>query len=150
MRNIAFFLLIAIFALFFALFSLGGRLSRFPTSLLAVLVIAFALLGLAVVVLTMRLKEARIKKIFFLMAGAAAAGMPICALLHNVVYALFMWWFGEGFWERHGSDEPVFFILAIVVCPALFVIGAAGSIVFLVKASQERRQGTAGHTGDVR
>jgi hypothetical protein len=145
-RNIALFALVSIFALLFALVGLGGRVVRFPLSLLVVLAIAFVLLGLVVVVLTVRLQEARTKKIFFLMAGASAAAMPICALLHNVVYALFILWFGEGFWERHGADEPVFFILAIVVFPALFLVGAIGSIVFLAKTSQDRcqRAGDAG------
>jgi hypothetical protein len=72
----------------------------------------------------------------FLLAGASATAMPICAVLHNAVYALFIRWFGEGFWERHGSDEPVFFILAIVVCPALFVVASVGSFVFLARDSR--------------
>jgi hypothetical protein len=139
-RNVGFIVLVSIFALFVALLSLGGRLSRFPISLLVVLAVAFALLGLIVAVLTARLKEPGAKRLFFLLAGASAAAMPICALLHNVVYALFMLWFGEGFWERHGTDEPVFFTLAIVVCPALFLIGAVGGMVFLTKASQDRGQ----------
>jgi hypothetical protein len=139
-RNAAFFVLVSIFALFVALFVLGGRLNWFPFPLLVVLAIAFFLLGLVVVVLTVRLNEARVKKAFFLLAGASAAAMPLCALLHNVVYALFLLWFGEGFWERHGADEPVFFILAIIVCPALFFVGTVGSLVSLTKASQDRGQ----------
>ena len=108
-RNIAFFVMVLIFALFVGLFSMVGRLNWFPISLPVVLAIAFVLLGLVVLVLTVRLNEARTKRAFFLLAGASAAAMPICALLHNVVYGLFLWWFGEGFWERHGADEPVFF-----------------------------------------
>jgi hypothetical protein len=150
MRNIAFFVLVLIFALLLALFSLGGRLIRFRISLLVVLAIAFVLLGLAMVVLTVRLKEATTKKVFFLMAGASAVAIPICALLHNVVYALFILWFGEGFWERHGTDEPVFFILAMVVFPALFLVGTIGSIVFLAKDFKDRWQPTRGHTGKPR
>jgi hypothetical protein len=145
-RNTAFFVLVSIFALFVALFGLGGRLIRIPIALLVVLAIVFVLLGLVVVVLTVRLNEARIKKGFFLLAGASAVAMPLCALLHNVVYALFILWFGEGFWERHGADEPVFFILAIIVCPALFFVGTVGSLVFLTKASQDRGQ-RAGDAG---
>jgi hypothetical protein len=139
-RNIAFLVMVLIFALFVGLISLGGRLNRFPTSLIVVLAIAFALLGLGVVVLTARLNEARAKKAFLLLAGVSAVAMPLCAVLHNVVYGLFILWFGEGFWERHGADEPVFFILAIVVFPALFFVGAVGSFVFLRKASQDRGQ----------
>ncbi len=145
-RNVSFFVLVLIFALLVALFRLGGRLIQFPISLLVVLAIAFALLGLIVAVLTARLKEPGAKRLFFLLAGASAAAIPICVILHNLVYALFIWWFGEGFWERHGTDEPVFFTLAVVVCPALFVIGAVGSMVSLTRASQDRgqRPGDAG------
>jgi hypothetical protein len=145
-RNVSFFALVSIFALFGGLFGLGGRLNWFPTSLLVVLALAFFVLGLVVVVLTMRLNERRMKKAFFLLAGTSAAAMPVCALLHNVVYALFIFCFGEGFWERHGSDEPVFFTLAIVVFPALFLVGTVGGIVFLTKESQDRWQ----QTGDAR
>jgi hypothetical protein len=141
-RDIAFFVLVAVFALLFASVSLGGRLLRLPTPLLVVLALALALLGLVVVVLTARLNEARAKKAFFLLAGASAAAMPACAVLHNVVYALFILWFGQGFWERHGADEPVFFLVAVVVCPALFLVGAVGGIVFLAKASRDRGRRT--------
>ena len=112
-----------------------GRLISLRFFVIAVLAIAFGLLGLMVVVLTTRLREARIQKIFFVLAGASAAGIPICAILHNLVYGLFIAWFGKGFWERHvpGGDEPVFFILALFVCPALFLIGTVGSIVLLIK-----------------
>jgi hypothetical protein len=145
-RNIAFLVLVSIFALFFASLWLGGRLARFPGSLLLGLALAFGLLGLVEVVLTVRLKEARAKQVFFLLAGASATAIPICAILHNVVYGVFILWFGEGFWERHGADEPVFFLLAIVVCPALFLLGAVGSLVFLAKDFQERwrRTGPSG------
>src|SRR6516162_4128465 len=141
-RNFAFFVLVAIFALFVGLFGFGARLNWFPFPVLVVLAIAFVLLGLVVLVLTVRLNEARTKRAFFLLAGASAAAMPICALLHNVVYALFIFWFGEGFWERHGADEPVFFILAIAVFPALFFVGTVGSIVFLTKTPEDRGQQT--------
>ncbi len=141
-RNVAFFVSVAIFALFVALFSLGGRLNHFPFAVLVVLSILFTLLGLVVVVLTVRLDETKIKKTFFLLTGASAVAIPICAVLHNVVYALFIWWFGDGFWEKHGTDEPVFFLLAVVVCPASFLIGVVGSIVVLAKRSADRSQRT--------
>jgi hypothetical protein len=130
-RNLVFFVLVTIFALFVALIGPVRGVIRFPFALLVALAIAFALFGLVEVVLTMRLNESRMKRAFFLLAGASATAMPICALLHNVVYALFILWFGEGFWERHGANEPVFIILAIVVFPALFLVGSVGSIAFL-------------------
>ncbi len=139
-RNIAFCVTVLIFALFVGLISLDGRLNWLPTSLLVFLAIVFALLGLVVVVLTVRLHEARAQKAFLLLAGISAVAIPVCAVLHNVVYGLFILWFGEGLWERHGADEPVFFILAIVVFPALFLVGTVGSLVFLRKASKARSE----------
>lgn len=131
-RNAIFYVLAPIFVI------LGmaiGRLIRLPFFAIAVLAIVFGLLGLVLVVLTARLKEARIQKILLILAGASAAGIPICAILHNLVYGLFIAWFGKGFWDGHapGGDEPVFFILALFVCPALFLIGTVGGIVLLIK-----------------
>jgi hypothetical protein len=134
-RNIAFFVLLSLFAFFGALLGFGGHVNWFPTAGLAALAIAFAFSGLVVVLLTARLHEARTEKAFFLLAGASGAAIPICALLHNVVYGLVIWWFGNGFWEAHGSDEPVFFILALVVFPAVFLVSAIGCFVFLIKGS---------------
>ena len=135
-RNAIFYVLVPIFALLVNEIAIpGGTLIHLPFPVIEVLAIAFGLLGLVVVLLTARLREARIQKIFFILAGASAAGIPICVILHNLVYALFIVWFGEGFWERlgPGGDEPVFFILALLVCPALFLIGTVGSIVLLIK-----------------
>jgi hypothetical protein len=74
----------------------------------------------------LKLKEPLIQRIFFLLTGASAVGIPICAILHNLVYGLF-------FHGKNG-DEAVFFILAVIVCPALFVIGMLGSLVLLIFA----------------
>jgi hypothetical protein len=143
MRTITFFVLVAIFALILAHFTLNGRLIRLPFPVIEVLAFVFGLLGVLLLVQTVTIKERRIQRIFFLLTGASAVAMPVCAILHNLVYALFIWWFGEGFWERRGADEGVFFILAVVVCPVLFLIGALGSIVLSIRPSmdkQERRE----------
>jgi hypothetical protein len=136
-RNAIFYVLVPIFAI------LGmalGRLIKLHFLVIAVLAITFGVLGLVLVVLTVRLRESRIQKIFFILVGASAAGIPICVILHNLVYGLFIAWFGENFWERHGAggDEPVFFILALLVCPALFLIGTVSSIVLLIKGRIEK------------
>jgi len=120
--------------------SLGRALVNVPFSATAVLAIVFGLLGLVLVVLAARLEGTRIEKVFLILTGASAAGMPIFAVLHNLVYGLFITWFGEGFWENNGGgDEPVFFFLAIVVCPALFLIGTVASIVLFVKTRVAKR-----------
>jgi hypothetical protein len=145
LRNLSFFLLVLAFTAMTVGFSLGTRLVHLPPSLLGILALAGAVLGVLVVVLTAKLQESRIRKVFFWLAGVSAAGVPLCVVLHNLMYGLFIRWFGQDFWGRQG-DEPVFFILAIVVCPLGFVIGAFGSLVFLARDWQNRshRVGGAG------
>ena len=132
-RNATLFGLIVLFALTVLFFIVGGQLFYVA----AVFAIIFGILGLLLVVLTLRLHEPKIQRRFFFVTGVAAAGIPISVVLHNLVYALCMVFFGEGFWKE-GSDEPFFFILAIIVCPALFVIGAVGSMVVLVRCQMTK------------
>lgn len=125
LRNAALLGVIILFALtllFFILFRLFNAA--------VALAIIFGLMGLVLVMLTLRLEEPWIQRVFFAVTGISAAAIPISVVLHNLVYALGILFFGEGFWS--GSDEPFFFILAIIVFPALFVIGAVGSAVLLV------------------
>ena len=133
-RNGAFYMQLAIAAILIICAARGGP-AKVPLPVFAALGIAFGVLGLLLVVLTARLAEPRIWKVFFMLTGASSAGMPICAILHNLLDRLFIIWLGEGVWEKYGmSEEPVFFILAVLVCPALFVIASVGSLVLLIKA----------------
>ncbi len=138
-RNVTFLVLVSLVTVFLTLFILNKRLGGLPFAVAVALPIAFAILGVSLVVLTLRLREPWYQKTCFALAGASAAGMPIFAVLHNVVYGLFIRRFGQGFWEQHGSDEPVFFILAVLVCPALFVISAVGGVVLLLIPTRHAR-----------
>ena len=91
----------------------------------------FFLLGVALIFLTVKEKVGGMLKKFLLLTGASAAGFPLFILLHNAIYALFIYFFGAEFWS--GGDEPVFFIMAIFVCPIGFLVGAVGSIVLAIK-----------------
>ncbi len=88
-------------------------------------------LGIALIVLVTRANFTRISKAFFILTGASAIGMGISIILHNLVYALFIKIFGEGFWA--GGDEPVFFIFATIVCPLALFVGIIGSIVLIAR-----------------
>jgi peptidoglycan/LPS O-acetylase OafA/YrhL len=81
----------------------------------------FFLLGVALIVLTVKKKVPGLLKKFLLLTGASAAGLPVFAVLHNVVSGFF------------NIEEAVFFILATLVCPLGFLVGAAGTIVLAVK-----------------
>ena len=91
----------------------------------------FALLGVALIVFTLREKVEGLLKKFLLLTGASSAGLLVSVLLHNAIYGLFIYFFGEDFWN--GGDEPVFFIMATIVCPIGFLVGAVGSIVLHYK-----------------
>jgi hypothetical protein len=99
--------------------------------------ILFLLLGIALLVLSAKGKPRSLLKKFLILTGAAAAGIPVSAALHNAIYGLLIHFFGEGFWDRNGlGDEPFFFILAIIVCPIGFWVGVAGSVVQHIKGGR--------------
>ena len=102
----------------------------------------FAVLGVTLLVLTVKTKVAGTLKKFLLLTGASAVGIPVFAVLHNLVYALFITWFGEDFWGASG-DEPVFFILATIVCPIGFLVGAVGTIVLTTRNKPNVPAGTS-------
>ena len=94
----------------------------------------FLLLGIALIVLTVREKVEGKLKAFFSLTGASAVGFFVSFLLHNAIYALFIHFFGQGFWN--GGDEPFFFIMAVFVCPLGFLTGAIGTIVLRVRQAR--------------
>ena len=96
--------------------------------------IIFLLLGIALIVLTAKSVHGGLLKKFLLITGAAPIGAVVSVILHNVFYGIFIHFFGADFWDRIGtSDEPVFFILAIIVCPIAFLVGVIGSIILFKK-----------------
>ena len=96
-------------------------------------------LGITLLILAIRAKVERKLKRFLILTGASATGIFVFAILSNLVYALFILWFGEGFWGA-GGDEAFFFIMATMVCPLAFLVGAIGSIILGVKKSPSRRR----------
>jgi len=89
----------------------------------------FFLLGAVLIFLTYRKKvKGKLKK-FLILTGASATGFFISVLLHNLIYGLFVAIFGVDFWVNIGlGDEPLFFLLAIIVCPIGFLVGVVGSM----------------------
>jgi hypothetical protein len=94
--------------------------------------VIFVGLGIALIVLTVKKRPRGIRKTFLILTGASAVGIPVFAVLHNLVYALLILIFGEDVWGSLG-DEPVFFTLAVIVCPVAFLVGAVGTIVLAVR-----------------
>ena len=91
-----------------------------------------SILGIVLIILAVKAKFTKIAKVFFILTGASGLGIGLSLILHNLVYALLTKLFGEGIWGAAG-DEPVFFILATIVCPLALLVGAIGSIVLIAK-----------------
>ena len=96
-------------------------------------------LGVALIVLTVKKRTTGLLKKFFLITGSSVAGMPVFAVLHNLVTALFIRFFGFS----HDFDEPVFFIIAVIFCPLGFLAGAIGTIVVSLKNKPDTTAGTS-------
>lgn len=65
-------------------------------------------------------------KHFLLLLWLAGQALILDIIWHNGIYALGIACFGWGFWGQ--GDEPVFFIIALIVVPAGLVAGAFGRL----------------------
>ena len=99
-----------------------------PFMAVGVLLLVF---GIVLILATVKRKVTGKLKKFQLLAGASALGIPVFAVLHNVAYMLGIMWFGESAWGN--GDEPVFSILAVIVCPLGLLVGGIGSIIIRIK-----------------
>lgn len=116
MRNMIFAALAALFVALFMVF-LGADLYT-PGPVMLGLAIAFAVSGLALVVLTVRGDETGKLRSFLVLTGACAVAIPVLAVLHNFIFHAF------------------FFILALLVLPAVFLIAWVTSFVLLATAEK--------------
>ncbi|MGM0368767.1 MAG: hypothetical protein ACQEP2_09440 [Actinomycetota bacterium] len=91
------------------------------------------LCGIAIIVITIKAKIKGLLKKFFLLTGAAVSGFFASIILHNLVYGMFIYFFGQNFWDRIGGEEPFFFMIGLIVCPVAFLVGMVGSIIMLIE-----------------
>jgi len=98
----------------------------------------FSLLGLALMVFTLRSEvKGRLRKLLIL-AGASALGFFVFVILHNLFYAL-----AEVTSNITGLSylmevfHVAFFFIAIFGCPLGFLVGVAGSIVLFIKNNKK-------------
>lgn len=123
-----FWALVAVFILIICLFAIPAFGELLGGSLLFLTPFAlFFLLGIALIIFTVRGGLSGWLKKFFILTGASAAGVLVSVLLHNLVYGLFAHFAGADFWN--GGDEFLFFIMTIVVCPLGFLVGVVGAII---------------------
>ena len=89
---------------------------------------AFSICGVVLVWKTLKQNIKGRLKWFLLLAGGSGSAFFVSVVLHNLVYALMIGLMGQDFWENAGvPDEPVFFLIALILCPLLLVIGVLGS-----------------------
>ena len=92
----------------------------------------FMLSGIVLLVMTYKSKVKGWLKTFLLFMRYSSSGFLVSVVLHYLVYGLFMLLFGKDFWDSIGvPDEPFFFIIAIIVCPIVFLVGTVGSGIML-------------------
>jgi hypothetical protein len=108
----------------------------FRPLLLSLLALCF-LLGLVLLILSVRWRERGLLRTFWILAGASTAGAALGSVLHNVLYALAT---VTGKWPvLSGAMEvldAVFLVVATVLCLAAFLVGTVGAIVLLVRRSR--------------
>lgn len=122
-RNAAFYVMLAVLLL-----SLSSL-----TALLDVLYIPFGLAGLAVVLLTIRLQEAKLQKAFFFLAGGSGTAL----LFTCAVFSLLRW---SG--HTPGGDGGGITVPMLILCPLVFIVSAVGCFVFLIKGKPVENRST--------
>lgn len=60
------------------------------------------------------------------------AAWVVAVVLHNLVYGLGIYFFGNNFWGA-GGDEGIFFIIAIFVIPIYFIVCSVYSLIRIIK-----------------
>jgi hypothetical protein len=132
------FFIISIASMFIFVPILGRTDSPLRLSAFAALPVFFGL-GVALLVMTIMKQEPGLLKKFLLLSGASAVGLLTFAVLHNLVTALCIKFFGFS----NDFDEPVFFTLATAVCPLGYLVGTIGTIVIARKNKPVIPAGTA-------
>ena len=100
--------------------------------------VPIVLLGIGILVFGIWKLSGKLRK-FVILTGSSILGFFVFVLLHNAIYGLFIIWFGADFWDRIGiADEPVFFFMAVFLCPLGFIVGVVGSIVLGIRKLRGR------------
>jgi hypothetical protein len=133
--SIVFWALVAAFAALVLTVLLPDVLSFFRPVFLVLMALCF-LLGLALLILSLRWKQRTLLRTFWILAGASTAGVALGSVLHNAFYALAT---VTGNWPiLNGAMEVLevaFLLIATLLCPVAFLVGTVGAIVLIVRRS---------------
>lgn len=83
--------------------------------------ILLSILGIPVLILGIRSDASKLTRIFIILAGASAISIALGSVLHNLVTAAISSLSGRMI------EEPVFFIISLLIAPVGFLTGAIGT-----------------------
>jgi len=136
-----FWALLATFALVLGLILIPFLEPLMGTVFLPLLGACFVL-GLALLVLSIRAKHMGAVRKFLILTGASSVGLAVFSVLHNVFYGLATLTEDWAILKSVLTGLEVgFFLIATIVCPLAFLAGVVGTIVHLI--GRRRSRGTA-------
>lgn len=100
---------------------------QFGLPLLSILIIAFTLLGIILMLMTIELQLKGVLRIFLIVTGVSPVAMLLSVILHNAISGL-----GKKIRGKE-IEEPFFLLTGIFVCPSVFIIGDLGSIIMIAR-----------------
>jgi len=100
---------------------------------------AYFVLGLALLVLSIRAKHVGAVRKFLILTGASSVGLAVSSILHNVFYGLATLTQDWAILKSVLTGlEVAFFLIATIVCPLAFLGGVVGTIVHLIGRRRSR------------
>ncbi len=118
----------------FIFIPIEGNFKRILFPIIVVIALSFTAIGILLIYSVFKLKIKGKLKTYLLLTGISSSGILISIIIHNLIYGLFIYFFGPDFWGQSG-DEPFFFILGIIIFPILFLIAVVRSL-FLIKRTK--------------
>ncbi|MEE8131682.1 MAG: hypothetical protein V3T98_01430 [Candidatus Paceibacterota bacterium] len=106
--------------------------------LIAILGLVFLILGVKLTFIAR--KEKGKLKLFLMLTGISAVAPLPFAILHNLFYGLAIIF--ENFKHLFEALHVASFIIAIVIAPIIFIVGAVGSIFFFKKGKIDKKETT--------
>ena len=82
-----------------------------------------AVLGIPLLILGIKADTGKLIRIFIILAGASAISIALGSVLHNFLSAAVMHFIKNGF------EEPVFFMISVIIAPLGFLTGAIGTFI---------------------
>lgn len=127
-------IILFILLLGFFLVSLVYDVGRNIFGIMGIIALAFLILGIWLIILAVRQKLDKKLKIFLILMGASSSLVLVSVILHNFFYALAIVFKDMVILKAIMEFLYVsFFLMGLLVCPILFLVGVIGSIILIYK-----------------